>query len=195
MDHRDGGPLEIQDPPRADCLAKITEAIDVATAAGIPVVQHITAEVLPVLRPHDEQFRLHPELEQRRTSSWKPITKQIGTVFAGTNLLAWTQENGIDTVSFVGYMTNNWILAFVAEAETHSLVAEVLQDATGAINIANAAGSVSAETVHTTLMAICHSNLAAVATTQARSDADTAAAHLEKDNLVEPAMLGAQLVG
>ena len=191
------GPLEIQYPPRADSLAKITEAIDVATVAGIPVVvvQHVTAEGAPIFDPTTEQFRLHPELEERRTSSWKSITKQFGTVFAGTDLLAWTQENGIDTVSFVGYMTNNCILASVAESETHGLVAEVLSDATGAINIANAAGSVSAEAIHTTLMAIFHSNFAAVATTQVWSDAVAAAAHLEKDNLVESAMLGAQLVG
>ena len=190
------GPLEIQYPPRADSLAKITEAIDVATAAGIPVVvvQHVTAEGAPIFDPTTERFQLHPEIEQRRTSSWKSITKQFGTVFAGTDLLAWTQENSIDTVSFVGYMTNNCILASVAEAETHGLAAEVLSDATGAINIANAAGSVSAETVHMTLMAIFHSNLAAVATTQTWSDAVTSAAQLAKDNLVESAMLGTQLL-
>lgn len=190
------GPLEIQYPPRTHSLAKIIEAIDVATAAGIPVVvvQHVTAEGAPVFDPTTTQFELHPEIEQRRTSSWTSITKQFGTVFAGTSLLEWTKDNGIDTMTYVGYMTNNCILASVAESETHGLAAEVLSDATGAINIANAAGSVSAETVHTTLMAIFHSNLAAVATTQAWTTAVTASASLDKDNLVESAVRGAQLV-
>ena len=190
------GPMEIQYPPRADSLASIIEAIDVATAAGIPIVavQHVTAEGAPIFDPTTAQFELHPEIEQRRTSAWTSITKQFGTVFAGTDLLAWTKENGIDTMTYVGYMTNNCILASVAESETHGLNAEVLSDATGAIAIANAAGEVPAETVHTTLMAIFHSNLAAVATTQAWSEAVAAATPLDKDNLVESAMRGAQLV-
>ena len=191
------GPLEIQYPPRTESLANILDTIDVATAAGIPVVvvQHATVEGAPVFDPTTEQFQVHPEVEQRRTSSWTSVTKQFSTVFAGTDLLGWVRENEIDTMTFVGYMTNNCILASVAEAETHGLATEVLSDATGAINIANAAGSVSAEAVHTTLMAIFHSNLAAVATTQAWSDAVSASAPLAKDNLVESAMRGSQLIG
>lgn len=189
-----GGPLEIQYPPRSGSLAKITEAIDAATAAGIPIVavQHTMGEGAPVFDPTTEGYQLHAEVEQRRTSAWKSVTKQFATVFAGTGLLEWVREHDIDTVTYVGYMTNNCILASAAESETHGLVAEVLSDATGAIHIANAAGSASAETVHTTLMAILHSNFAAVATTQAWADAVTAAVPLEKDNLIESALRGAQ---
>jgi nicotinamidase-related amidase len=191
------GPLEVQYPPRAGSLAKITEAIDVANAAGIPVVvvQHALGEGAPVFDPTTQGYQLHPQIEQRRTSGWMSITKQFGTVFAGTDLLGWVHQNDIDTVTFVGYMTNNCILASAAQSETHGLVAEVLSDATGAIHIANSAGSVSAEAVHTTLMTILHSNFAAVGTTEAWADAVTAGAPLEKDNLVGSAMLGAQHAG
>jgi hypothetical protein len=43
------GPLKIQYPPHADSLPRITQAIDVATAAGIPVVavQHTMGEDAP----------------------------------------------------------------------------------------------------------------------------------------------------
>lgn len=188
------GPLTVAYPPRAESLAKITEAVDAAAAAGIPVVavQHTAGEGAPVFAPGTDGFRLHAEVERRRTPEWKSITKQFGTVFAGTGLLAWLQSNDLDTVTLVGYMTNNCIIASAAECETHGLSAEVLRDATGAINIANAAGSVSAETVHTTLMTILHSNFAAVATTQAWTEAVSAGAALPKDNLVESAMRGAQ---
>lgn len=187
------GPLEVQHPPHADSLATIVEAIDVATAAGIPVVavQHVAGEGAPVFDPTTERYRLHPLVEERRTEEWKSVTKRFGTVFAGTDLLAWLRERDVDTVTYVGYMTNNCILASAAESETHGLSAEVLSDATGAIHLANAAGSASAETVHTTLMTILHSNLAAVATTSAWSDAVAAGTALPKDNLVESALRGA----
>jgi nicotinamidase-related amidase len=191
------GPLEVQHPPRAESLARIIDAIDHATAAGIPVVavQHVTGEGAPVFDPTTPGYRLHPGIEARRTAGWKSVTKRFGTVFAGTDLVAWLRANDVDTVTFVGYMTNNCILASAAESETHGLAAEVLSDATSAIHIANAAGSVTAEVVHSTLMTVLHSNLAAVSTTQVWADAVAAGEPLEKDNLVGSATLGAQHAG
>jgi AraC-like DNA-binding protein len=46
------------------------------------------------------------------------------------------------------------LIASAAEAETYGLTAEVLSDATGAINIANEAGFADAKTVHTTLLVL-----------------------------------------
>ncbi|WP_440900660.1 isochorismatase family protein, partial [Actinosynnema sp.] len=150
-----GGPLEIQHPPHAQSLPRIARAIDAATAAGVPVavVQHSAGEGSPVFDPTRPGFLLHPEVERRRADGWKSITKRHGTVFAGTDLLAWLRERGVDTITLVGYMTNNCVLASAAEAEVHGLAAEVLSDATGAIHIANEAGFTDAKTVHTSLMA------------------------------------------
>ncbi|WP_243118392.1 hypothetical protein [Actinomyces wuliandei] len=70
----------------------------------------------------------------------------------------------MDTVTLVGYMTNNGVLASAA-ADSLALATEVLSDATGAVRLSNAAGRADAQTVHTTLVALLHSNWVAVATT------------------------------
>jgi nicotinamidase-related amidase len=191
------GPLEIQYPPHADSLRQIVGAIDAATAEGIPVVavQHTSGEGAPVFNPTQPGFQLHPEVATRRTAEWKSIVKQYGTVFAGTDLLPWLREHGIDTITLVGYMTNNCVLASAAEAETHGLTAEVLADATGAINIANQAGFADAKTVHTTLMALLNSNFAAVADTATWSAAAATGRALPKSDLGTSAVTGAQHAG
>ncbi len=184
------GPLEIQYPPHTDSLPKITAAIDAATAAGIPVavIQHTSGEEASLFNPTMKGFKLHPEVAERQNPQWKAITKEFGTVFAGTDLLEWLRERNVDTITLVGYMTNNCIIASAAESETHDLAAEVLSDATGAINIANDAGYADAKTVHTTLMALLHSNFAAVATTDAWVSALNDGVALPKDNLPSSAV-------
>ncbi|TFD83542.1 isochorismatase family protein [Cryobacterium lactosi] len=188
------GPLEIQYPAHTDSLPKITAAIDAATSAGIPiaVIQHSAGDDAPVFNPTMDGFALHPEIANRLSPKWKSVTKQFGTVFAGTDVLDWLREHEVDTITLLGYMTNNCIIASAAEAETHGLAAEVLSDATGSINIANDAGFADAKTVHTTLMAVLHSNFAAVATTEAWTDAVADGSPLAKDNLGSSAILGAQ---
>ena len=189
-----GGPLEIQYPPHAESLPRIAAAIDAAAAAGIPVaaVQHTSGEGAPVFDPSAPGYQLHPEVEDRRTDAWTSVVKQYGTVFAGTDLLDWLRDHQVDTVTFVGYMTNNCILASAAEAETHGLSAEVLSDATGAIHLANDAGFVDARTVHTTLLTLLASNFAAVADTATWSDAVAAGTPLPKSDLGTSAVAGAQ---
>ena len=192
-----GGPLEIQYPPHAASLPQIVRSIDAATTAGVPVVavQHTMGDDAPVFNPTQPGFRLHPEVESRRTPGWKSVVKRYGTVFAGTDLLAWLRDHEIDTVTLAGYMTNNCVLASAAEAETHGLTAEVLADATGAINIANDAGFADARSVHTTLMTILHSNFAAVADTATWAAAVTAGQPLPKSDLATSAVQGAQRAG
>jgi nicotinamidase-related amidase len=187
------GPLEIQYPAPSDSLAKIITAVDAATAHGVPivVVQHSGGDAAPIFNPTTPGFALHPDVESRRTPEWKAITKQFGSVFAGTELLSWLHENSLDTITLVGYMTNNCIIASAAEAETHDISAEVLSDATGAISLGNDAGHVDAETVHKTLMALMNSNFAAVASTDAWVGALPERQVLPKDNLVSSATAGA----
>jgi nicotinamidase-related amidase len=187
------GPLEIRHPDPADSVRVIARAIDAAAAAGIPVVvvQHTAGEGAPVFDPTSDAFRLHPEVESRRTDAWKAVTKSKGSVFAGTDLVEWVRAEGVDTITLVGYMTNNCIIASAVEAEGLDIAAEVLSDATGAIALANAAGSADAATVHGTLMALLHSNFAAVATTDAWVAAVAAAEPLPKDDLGSSATAGA----
>ncbi|MFP3693699.1 cysteine hydrolase family protein, partial [Burkholderia sp. SIMBA_048] len=81
--------------------------------------------------PGTPEFELHPEIDRRRTGDWKSLVKSYGSVYAGTDLAAWLREREIDTVTLVGYMTNNCILASAVEAEFLGFNTEVLSDATG----------------------------------------------------------------
>ena len=188
-----GGPLEIQYPPHHESLPVIAQAIDAAAAAGLPIVavQHSAGEGAPVFAPGTPEFELHPEIDRRRTDDWKSLTKSYGSVYAGTDLAAWLRERKIDTVTLVGYMTNNCILASAVEAEFLGFNTEVLSDATGAINLANDAGSADAKTVHSTLLALLHSNWAAVSTTEAWAAAIESGQALAKSDLGSSAVAGA----
>ncbi|BCW64990.1 isochorismatase family protein [Paenarthrobacter sp. MSM-2-10-13] len=187
------GPLEIRYPHHQESLPMMTQAIDAATAAGIPIaaIQHSEGEGAPVFAPGSAEYELHPEVEARRTGFWKNVVKRYGSVYAGTDVAAWLREHDVDTVTLVGYMTNNCILASAVEAEFLGFATEVLSDATGAINLSNEAGTADAKTVHTTLMALLNSNWAAVASTQAWVKAVQGGQALEKSDLGTSAMAGA----
>ncbi|WP_309070254.1 isochorismatase family protein [Arthrobacter sp.] len=189
-----GGIFEIQYPPHEESLPRVAAAIDTATAAGMPiaVIQHTAGEGAPVFAPGSPEFELHPEVESRRTGEWKSVVKQYGSVYAGTDLTDWLRQNDVDTVTLVGYMTNNCILGSAVEAEAIGFTTEVLSDATGAINLANDAGFVDAKTVHTTLLTLLNSNWAQVGTTDAWISAVNAQEALQGSDLGSSAMAGAE---
>ena len=186
------GLLPIQYPPREESIQRISDAIRAAEQHGIPVavVQHFAGAGAPVFNLEAPEGQLHDAVEQLRSEAWKTVVKQFGSVFPGTDLLDWLRERQVDTITLVGYMTNNCIIASASDAEVHGLAVEVLSDATGAIDLANAAGAVKAETVHTTLMALLHSNFAAVASTSDWVTALEVGAPLATSNLVESAAQG-----
>ena len=190
------GPLEIQYPPHQESLPAITKAIDAATAAGMPVavIQHTAGEGAPVFAPGTPGFELHPEIERRKTAGWKSLVKDYGSVYAGTDLADWLRQHDVDTVTLAGYMTNNCVLASAVEAEFLGFTTEILSDATGAINLANDAGSADAKTVHTTLLTLLNSNWAAVAETDTWTDALTAQQALTRSDLGSSAVAGLELV-
>jgi len=80
------------------------------------------------------------------------------------------------------------------EAEFLGFSTEVLSDATGAINLANDAGSADAKTVHTTLLALLNSNWAAVADTGTWANALSAQQPLTGSDLGSSAVAGLELV-
>jgi nicotinamidase-related amidase len=190
------GPLEIQYPPHQESLPAIAKAVDAATAAGIPiaVIQHSAGEGAPVFAPGTPAYELHPEIERRRTGEWTSVVKEYGSVYAGTDVTAWLRKHDVDTVTLVGYMTNNCVLASAVEAEFLGFSTEVLSDATGAINLANDAGSADAKTVHTTLLALLNSNWAAVADTDTWTQALAAQQRLTGSDIGSSAVAGLALV-
>lgn len=188
------GPLSIQYPLREESLANIVSAIDTAQVEGMPVafVQHTMGEGAPVFEPSTERFELHADVEARRKEDTHAVVKQFGSVYAETDVEQWLRDNDVDTVTLVGFMTNNCVIASAVEGEKLGFTTEVLSDATGAINLANSAGQVDAEIVHITMMALLNSNFAAVATTRKWTDAVREDTVLERSNLIKSALEGAK---
>jgi nicotinamidase-related amidase len=189
------GVLQIPSPSREKTLANVLAAMDLATECDLPVVvvQHQLPEGAPVFAEGSASWSLHPEVEQRLQPSWKRAVKDLSSVFAGpagADVVAWLTGQGVDTVTIVGYMTNNCDLATAVGAEELGLTAEVLSDATGAIHLANEAGKVSAEQLHETLLVLLQSNFAAVASTEAWAAAVAAGTPLPKSDLGTSAVQG-----
>lgn len=186
------GVLAIQHPPREQSVARAVRAIETAHEHDLPVVvvQHELPEGAPVFAVGSSSWELHPEIEALRRPTWKTATKDKASVFAGTDVAAWLGEQGVDTVTLVGFMTNNCVIGTAVGAEELGLAAEVLSDATGAIHLANELGSVPAQQVHEVLMVLLHSNFAAVATTDAWVEAVRAGEALPGSDLGTSATRG-----
>lgn len=186
------GVLQIQYPPRDESLANIVRAIEAAAAQDLPVaiVQHEMPEGAPAFVKGTPTYELHPHIQALVQPSFERVEKKYSSVFAGTGIAKWLQGNGIDTVTIVGYMTNNCDLASSADAEVLDLTVEILSDATGAINLSNEAGTVSAEQLHKALMVLLQSNFAAVASTDQWIDAVKNGNELTANNLVVSAAQG-----
>ncbi|KJQ55799.1 isochorismatase family protein [Microbacterium sp. SA39] len=186
------GLLPIQHPARDESVARIAEAMHTAEQAEIPIVivQHEAAAGFPVFAPESPTFGLHPEIAERADDAAHRFTKSFASIFASTGLEEWLREREVDTITIVGYMTNNCVIGSAAAAEPLGFTVEVLSDATGAIDIVNSAGSAPAKQVHETIMALLNSNWAAVATTSAWTEAVKTEEALAADNLIESAARG-----
>ena len=109
-------PLRIRYPRLRDCLEQIERVLDAAESAGLPVVcvQHAGPPGGAIFAPGGKGFELCPRIESRRTPQWKCVVKHRGSIYAGTDLAAWLHEQGVDTVTLVGFMVNNCVLASAA---------------------------------------------------------------------------------
>ena len=186
------GLLPIQYPARDDSIASIQTAINSAQETGMPVVlvQHELPAEAPVFAFGSVTWQTHPEVAAHENAAAQRISKQFSSIFADTDLEAWLREQSIDTITLVGYMTNNCVIASAAAAEPLGFAVEVLSDATGAIDLANDAGTAPARQVHETLMALLHSNWAAVTDTETWTAALRTDAPLTKSDLITSAAQG-----
>lgn len=184
-------PLAVAHPSRDESLKKILGAMDAARDAGVPVVTvaHVLPADAPVFAEGSGEAALQSDLAARDDVAVH-VVKQQSSVFTAAGLPQWLQDNAIDTLTLVGYMTNNCVLASAVTAETEGIAVEVLSDATGAINLANSAGSVSAQQVHETLMVLLNSNWAAVADTDSWVAAVADGRALDKSDLGSSAVQG-----
>lgn len=192
QEYFDDGLLPIQYPNRDDSVVVIESAIREARDAGVPVVlvQHELPAEAPVFASGSATWQNHPGVTTHEENAAKRISKQFSSIFAGTDLEPWLREQGIDTITLAGYMTNNCVIASAAAAEPLGFAVEVLSDATGAIDLANEAGAAPARQVHETLMALLHSNWAAVADAETWTAALRTGEPLAKSDLVTSAAQG-----
>jgi nicotinamidase-related amidase len=177
------GNMKIEYPPVDVTLPNITRAMDVAHAAGIPVVvvQHDAPEQSPIFAKGSQTWQLHDEITRRPSSHH--INKTYASVFTGTDLGQWIEDNGIDTLTIVGYMTHNCDASTIYEASHKGLTVEFLSDASGSPSYENAAGKASAEEIHRVFSTVFHSGFAAVASTEEWVKATQDGKALERDNI------------
>jgi nicotinamidase-related amidase len=175
------GQMKIAYPPVSTTLPNITAAMRAAKAAGIPVVvvRHDAPQASPIFAQGSQTWQLHPEVAAFPADLLLPKTK--ASAFEGTELREWLAARGVDTITVVGYMTQNCCAATIYQAG--DLKAEFLADAAGAPSYENEAGKVSAEEIHRTYCTIFHSNFAAVASTEAWLTAVQEGRALGTDNI------------
>lgn len=180
------GALPIRYPEPEVSVRRIRAAMEAALEAGVPIVlvQHEEAAGAPGFAAGSALVLNHAQIAAVEDKASHRIRKQASSVFGGTGLADWLREHSVDTITLAGYMSNNCVLASAVDAEPLGLAVEVLSDATGAIDLVNEAGRVPARQVHETLMALLHSNWAAVATTDAWSTTVQNGEPLRGSNLV-----------
>ncbi|MES2102726.1 MAG: cysteine hydrolase family protein [Pseudomonadota bacterium] len=177
------GDLLIEYPDPQMSVRNIGLAMDAARAVGIPVlvVQHTAPEGAPIFQKGKPAWELHDTVKSRGHDHH--IEKGMPSIFTGTDAAAWLKENGIDTLSITGYMTQNCNASTIYQAMHDGYQVEMLSDATGAVPYANAAGSATAEEIHRVLSVIFHSNFAAVTSTVDWISAVNAGQRIAKSNV------------
>ncbi|WP_375592070.1 cysteine hydrolase family protein [Chitiniphilus eburneus] len=178
------GGLKIEYPPFAQTLARVGEAMDAAHAAGIPVVvvQHSMAAGAPVFAAGSHGWQLHETVARRPHDHH--VEKHQASALAGTDLGSWLRQRGIDTLTVVGYMTQNCDDSTVKQAAHEGFAVEFLSDASGALALANRAGHATAEEIHRVTMVVMQSNFAAVLTTGEWIATLASGAAPERDNIL-----------
>ena len=156
------GKLQIEYPPVSDSLPKIVRAMDVATAAGMPVVviRQDSPSDGPAFAEGSHGWQLHPEVERRPRDAL--FGKPVPSAFAETGRGDWLQAQGIDTLTVVGYMTHNCNDTTIKHAFDRGMAVEFLHDASGAVSYANRAGHATAEEIHRVFAVVEQSRFAAV---------------------------------
>ncbi|AJT62110.1 hypothetical protein T261_0420 [Streptomyces lydicus] len=188
------GNLPIGYPDVKESLGNIGSAMDTAAEAGIPVVvvQQAAPETSPIFARGSDGFALHETVAIRAYDHL--VEKALPSSFAGTGLDDWLAARGIDTLTIVGYMTQNCDESTARDAAHRGYAVEFLSDATGTLAMSNRAGSVTAEELHRAVLVVMQSRFASVATTAewieaVRGDGSDA---LEKPNIFASTEAGRQ---
>lgn len=159
------GNFLIEYPPVSSSLPKIAQAIDAANAHQIPVVliQHVLPADAPIFAAGSAGAQLHPVVAERRHD--RVVTKVLPSAFSGAGFEDWLKEREIDTLTVIGYMTQNCNDATMRDAMHKGYRVEFLPDAAGSLSYRNKAGHASAEEMHRIIAVIMESTYAATMST------------------------------
>lgn len=177
------GDFRIEYPPVESSLANIGKAMDAATAKGMPVVavQHVLPPEAPIFAEGSEGVKLHPVVADRHFDYLS--TKALPSAFSDSGFEPWLKENGVDTLTVIGYMTHNCNDATIREAMHRGYSVEFLPDAAGSLPYKNNGGSASAEKLHTATTVVIESAYAAVMPTEQWIANLDSGAHAPRDNI------------
>jgi nicotinamidase-related amidase len=145
-----GGALPITHP--VGHLERILQCMD-AVAGTVPTVviqHHFPQPEMPFFQRGTPGWELHPEIGRRPRDVL--IEKQKPGSFTNTPLERWLGERGISTIAIAGYMTHMCCDTTAREAFHRGFRVEFLADATGTLPLSNAAGSVTAEELHRSIL-------------------------------------------
>lgn len=134
-------------------LDQILRVMDEAAKSGVPtaVIRHHQADPQsPIFRLHSDMWQLHSEVEQRPRDVL--IDKQLPGSFTGTELDQWLKSVGADTVTISGYMTHMCCDTTARQAFHRGYQVEFLKDATGTLDVANAAGTATAQELQNSVL-------------------------------------------
>ncbi|KFL33735.1 MULTISPECIES: cysteine hydrolase family protein [unclassified Sulfurospirillum] len=143
----EGGALPISYPPNS--FENIKTAIAEAQKVGemIVFVQHTSLkENAGAFVRGSHLWEFHDAIKAIKPDLY--IEKNHASSFVGTDLNYRLRALGIDTVSIIGYMTQNCCDATARDASQLGYNVEFLSDANGTLDFENTAGSVSAEALH-----------------------------------------------
>lgn len=179
------GQLKVEYPPLSVSLPNIGRVMDGAARQSIPIVviNHVSPQGSPVFGRGSAGCMVHETVAKRRCDF--TFEKSLPSALEGTPLLMWLAERGINTITLVGYTTNNCLDSTAKHGLHAGLTVELLPDACGTFSYTNKAGAATAEEIHRSFCVIVQSRFGAVATTDEWLAAIGEQRSLERDSPVE----------
>lgn len=180
----EAGEFAIEYPPFTDTIQQIGRAMDIALNNDvlIVVISQMAPAESPIFAQGSKMAELHPLVAQRHADLI--IEKKLPSAFAGTELKKWFIEQGVDTITIAGYMTQNCDDSTIKQAMHEGFSVEFLSDASGTISLANRAGMATAEELHRVMMVVMQSRFAAVMTTDEWDQVLQGALQIERDTIL-----------
>jgi nicotinamidase-related amidase len=177
------GNFRIEFPPVASSLPNIVKAIDAANANGVPVVlvKHVLPADAPIFAEGSVGAELHADVADRPHDH--VVTKVLPSTFSSVGFEDWLKGHKIDTLTVIGYMTQNCNDATIREAMHKGYRVEFLPDAAGSLSYQNKAGRASAEDMHRIITVIVESTYAATMSTAEWVDNLNDPVHVACDNI------------